>query len=367
MLTNHIKKLIKKLKTLKKPPRETKIVLMPDFFLDNFLTYHGTLNTFIKEVSQVAEQGGGNIPRTEQVILRGGNATNTASALSALGIKPYLILRTSPLGLSLLEHFVGGKVDLTHVKTDGKMALTVALELKHRGRKINVMLGDPGSVADFGFDSLTKSDLTLIREADYICVFNWNLNLRGTELASRVFEYVKKKGKGKTFFDSGDPSPRQREINTLTEKVLMSGNIDVFSINENEAAWYAAYFDKKIAEKRKKIRPTNLATECAKILRNNIKTRIDLHTAEYTATFEKREYIVPTFPVTVRRVTGAGDAWNAADIYGEIAGLNPTQRLLFANAAAALYISSPKGKHATLENVGDYLASRHKAHFSIII
>jgi len=357
-MKNDVEKLIETLQGLGTPPSEIKTVLMPDFFLDHLVTYKGTLDSFKANITRITEQGGGNIPDTKQTIQRGGNAANTASALSTLGISSYIISRTSPLGLSLLHHFLGKNVNLSHVKTDGKMALTTALELEYAQRKVNVMLGDPGSVCDFSFNSLTEDDLQLIKEADYVCVFNWNLNLRGTELASRVFELVKKEGKGKTFFDTGDPSPRQNEIQDLIEKVLRTRSIDVISLNENEALWYASYFDERISERKKSMSPVDLAIECARILHDNLKTRIDLHTAEYTATFSQKERIVQTFAVPIQRVTGAGDAWNAADIYGEIMRLDDTQRLLFANATAAYYISNLEGKHPTRDSVVNFLKAQ---------
>jgi len=306
--------LIKNLKTLKKPSKKIKVVLMPDFFLDNVLTYNRTLSSFISEITRVAEQGGGNISHTNQVIQRGGNAANTASALSALGIKTHLILRTSPLGLKLLRHFLGKNVDLSHVKTDGKMALTVALELKKEEKKVNVMLGYPGSVADFAFNSLTKDDLSLIRKAEYVGIFNWTQNLHCTELVNKIFKLVKRDGCGKTFFDSGDPSQRKNAIKSLIKKVLMSGTVDVFSLNENEAIWYASYFNKNIKNKIGKSGQTDFAIEAARILRNRLKTTVYLHTANYAATIAAKEVVVPTFRVSVRRVTGAGDTWNAAVI-----------------------------------------------------
>ena len=357
-MKNDIEKLIETLQGLGAPPSEIKAVLMPDFFLDHLVTYKGTLDSFKTDVTRIAEQGGGNIPDTKQTIQRGGNSANTASALSTLGISSYIISRTSPLGLFLLQHFLGNNVNLSHVKTDGKMALTTVLELEYDQRKVNVMLGDPGSVCDFSFNSLTEDDLQLIKEADYVCVFNWNLNLHGTELASKVFELVKKEGKGRTFFDTGDPSPRQGEINSLVEKVLRTRTIDVISLNENEALWYASYFDERIKERRKNMRPVDLAIECARILRDNLRTRIDLHTAKYTATFGQKECIVQTFAIPIQRVTGAGDAWNATDIYGEIMRLDDAQRLLFANAAAAYYISNPEGKHPTRTSVINFLKTQ---------
>jgi sugar/nucleoside kinase (ribokinase family) len=43
----------------------------------------------------------------------------------------------------------------------------------------------------------------------------------------------------------------------------------------------------------------------------------------------------------VYRSTGAGDAWNAANIFADVLGFADDERLLFANIVAGQYISSP--------------------------
>lgn len=241
------------------------------------------------------------------------------------------------------------------VKSDGKLAFTVALEALRNGRKVNVMLGDPGSVANFRFEDLTKRDLSLIKVADFVCVFNWNQNRYGTELAQKVFEFVGVKGKGKRFFDAGDPSSRKDEIGELMERVLKRGIVDILSLNENEAAWLASYFNQSIRGRRIE-RPEVLAKECARILYEELKVIIDLHTADYSLSIvDGKEYLAPTFEVEARRITGAGDAWNAADIYAYAAGMPHFHRLYFANAYAARYISNPNGQHPRKEEVVDFL------------
>jgi ribokinase len=50
-------------------------------------------------------------------------------------------------------------------------------------------------------------------------------------------------------------------------------------------------------------------------------------------------------------LTGAGDVWDAADIIGYIAGLDPRERLLFANAAASLYVREPTGEPPAMGKV----------------
>jgi len=44
--------------------------------------------------------------------------------------------------------------------------------------------------------------------------------------------------------------------------------------------------------------------------------------------------------VRTRRLTGAGDVWDAGAIYGRIKGMEEKERLRFANCAAKLYIKS---------------------------
>lgn len=218
---------------------------------------------------------------------------------------------------------------------------------------MNVMMGDVGSVADFGFDSLSARDLLLLKRADVVCVFNWNLNLRGTNLAQHTFELVKREGAGITFFDSGDPSVRPREICQLMERVLKRELVDVFSLNENEALWYASLIDESI---RRTEHSLEAALECARILSEVLKSRIDLHTAEFSASFRGgRETLVPTLQVKPLRSTGAGDAWNAGDIYGECAGFGDEERLLLANAVAGFYMSNELGRHPTREDLTRFL------------
>ena len=55
---------------------------------------------------------------------------------------------------------------------------------------------------------------------------------------------------------------------------------------------------------------------------------------------------------------GAGDAWNAGDIWGLIADIAHQDRLILANAVASLYVSSKDAQHPTKEDVILYLNSK---------
>jgi len=320
-MNNLISQLIKRLETTHFP--EANIAIMPHFCIDNYVQYGKNLESFVNEIQDIAHQGGGNLALAQNLKI-GGKAANCASALSALGLKSFLIAKTDELGYRVLQHLnEGTDIDISHVSKDGALALTTAIELKGA----NIMLSDQGSLADFGPDSLTESDMELLKQADFVCISDWGLNDKGTELAQSVFGYVKDHGRGKTFFDPGDPSPKKEktseEINTMRKSILKEGLVDILSVNENEIERYGGLDE----------------------LRQNC--RVDLHTKGYSASYyaDKETNHIPAFEVEPKRLTGAGDAWNAGDILGEILGLTDELRLLLANATAGFYISSSEDKH----------------------
>ena len=52
-----------------------------------------------------------------------------------------------------------------------------------------------------------------------------------------------------------------------------------------------------------------------------------------------------------KRLTGAGDMWDAGAIYGRLAGMDEVARLKFANKTAKLYLESNDFLPPTLEAV----------------
>ncbi len=320
------------------------VILLPDFFVDHFLTLDEFENTFEK-IKNIYGQGGGNFPGVSQMITPGGNASNTALALARLGISTHLISRTSEFGLHLLEYFLGKYgVDLKHVKTDGELSITTALEFGET--HTNIMIGDVGSVSNFSFDVLNDKDLELISNSDMVCVLCWNLNQNGTDLAKKTFRYAKQHNI-KTFFDTGDPSPRTNEITDLMENVLSDDNLDIFSLNENELRHYSNI------ETNSKDDIVNAAIS----LKKKIPARIDLHTSSFTCTVNNECKVVPTPDISQKyRTTGAGDTWNAGNILGELLGFNDDERLLFAGCVACRYISSPQPIHPDLNQVIKFIS-----------
>ncbi len=338
--------------------KDCKVVVMPDFFLDRLINLNWDAAEFSKLVKEVAERKGGSIDGISQTDVRGGNAINVASALSCLGVKVTPIVCTSEFGLQQIKyHFTNAPIETSHIKIRGKPSVTTALEFKNRGEKTNVMLRDLGALADFGPANLDDNDYALIEAADYVCLFNWAGTLNfGNELAQAVFNRVKRGGKGKTYYDTADPTPKAKLMHSLLDNILTTDKVDILSLNENEAITYARLLDLGLSEKKEHLEFAKLALEAARVLAKNLSARIDLHTRLFSASLKgKHEVMVPTFKVKALRATGAGDAWCAGNILGDHNGLSDECRLMLANAVAACYLSDTDGMHPSKEKLSSFI------------
>ncbi|MCX8153821.1 MAG: carbohydrate kinase family protein [Candidatus Bathyarchaeota archaeon] len=327
-----------------------RVVVMPDYFQDRLIDIPFDVTHFTQLIANVANRKGGSIDGITQTDLRGGNAVNTASALAALGAEVVLIVCTSQIGFQRLKLSLGKcNIDLSHVKIADKASLTTALELSARHGKSNVMLRDLGSLADFGPSNLSENDYRIIENADYVCIFNWaGTRQYGTQLAEAVFDRTKTKGKGKTYYDTADPTPNKEKIPELIQKVLKTAKVDILSLNENEAICYASLFSEEIKRNKQNLGFEALAIKAAGTLAEHLSARVDLHTTALAASIAKKKKImVPALNVQTLRATGAGDAWNAGNIIGDAAGVSDECRLALANAVAAYYLTSPDGEHPT--------------------
>ena len=356
-LKENVEKLLNLLEDFE--PKQFSVVVMPDFFLDRFVSIDLNVADFSKVLAEAVSRKGGAIDGIKQLEFRGGNAANTASALAKLGAKVYAIIITGNIGLTMLRHYLQPLgVDISHVKVHGRTSITTALELKYDDERANVMLRDLGSLEDFGPEDLDDEDFRLLAEADYVCIFNWaGTRKYGTKLAKTVFQHVKKHGRGKTYLDTADPSPNKKAIKELVKEVILSDLVDILSLNENEAVWYGSTLCEKIGEAE------NLEEKArmnARLLAKRSKSRIDLHTTKFASTFlsDKTEVRVPSFKVEVLRATGAGDAWNAGNIFADAHKFSHEIRLTFANAVAAYYISSPNAEHPTIKDIQEFLRMR---------
>jgi sugar/nucleoside kinase (ribokinase family) len=343
---------------LKTDLKSVNIVVMPDFFMDRIITVDYEPQQFSSMVDGIVQRKGGSIDQVPQVDQKGGNAINVASALLALGANVTPIVCTSNLGLEQIRfHLKDYNVNLSHVKTFSRASVTTALEFKTSMGKANVMLRDLGSLADFGPGDLTEDDYKVIEAADYVCLFNWAGTLKhGTRLAEVVFKRAKAGGKCKTFIDTADPLPNEDQIPRLMDNVMETDQLDILSINENEAVTYASRLSPEVSKQQKKVEFNELALLSAQILAKKLKARIDLHTTTFAVTVKPDGAIfVPAFKVKPLRATGAGDAWDAGNLIGDANGLSDENRLTLANAVSACYLSDPDGAHPTKQKLAKFL------------
>lgn len=319
------------------------VVAMPDFFLDYLVSFPGKLEDMTRAIAAVAGRGGGNLVGWKHSVGRGGNSSNLVAQLAKLGVRATPIIETDETGYAVLAKALPG-VDLSHVQTTGALSSTVALEADHSGRRVNVMLSNPGSHASFGPEKLSESDKDLVRQANFVVVLNWGQNQKGTDLAETVFKLARE-GSAVTFFDPGDPTPRLGEIEGLNQRVLTSGLVDVLSVNENELVQLAKSVKDEAAQGE------NPLFEAAAVF-SMLGVRVDLHTPEYSATFiDGQRERVPCLKIQPAKVTGGGDMWNAADIFAQGLGLEHTERLTLANATSAAYLRKTGVEPASLEEI----------------
>ena len=324
-----------------------KVVLLPDFFQDRLISLNTDAPHFEELIENVTKHKGGSIDGIAQTDLNGGNAINTASALAALGATVTPIVCTDDFGLTQIKSKLKQyHIDFSHVKIVDKPSKTTALEFRNENQTINVMLRDVGALSNFGPTNLTESDYSVIEDSDYTCLFNWAGTRRyGTQLAQAVFRRARK-GRGKTYFDTADPTPNIKEVPDLIKKVLKTNQVDILSLNENEAITYAGLLsDNPSASSEDRLLEED-ALECARLIAKTLQSRIDLHTTAFSTTItNQNEVVIPSFQLRPLRATGAGDAWNAGNIIADGNSLSDENRLVFANAVSACYILDPQGKH----------------------
>lgn len=329
------------------------VVTMPDYFLDHSLTCDFDTKSLTKRVLSVASRGGGEISDVHQSLEVGGNAAICTLALGKLGVVVRPIMKTDPLGLSLFRQACAStKIDLTGVKlTEWSPLMTTILELQRKNGVANIMLGDLSRVTPFSFEDLTPADLKAIDDAEFVGVFNWLYNRKGTELAEKVFAYCRTHSQARTFLDTADPRPRVTELPDFVRRVLTKRLVDVLGVNENEALIFAGLYEPKLKRRRDVI-------GASKVIHRNTGAKICVHTADYSASISENEVTrAPAFNVRQLRGTGAGDSWNAGILVAHSLRLTEEEGLLFANAVAARYISSSTRAHSTIANVREFLLS----------
>ncbi len=329
---DNIKNLIGKLEKLEKENKNFSgkkyAVFMPHFCIDLLAKFKGNLSSNLTSSTHF---------ETKNTIKEGGKATNSAFALTSLGIGSAIIAKTNEAGFALLKNIKSKNklknLDISHIKTDGKLASTCAIEMPDK----NIMLSDAGSLKNFGIDLLSTDDFELLKHSELVCLSDWALNEKGTELAEKIFKFAKRNNV-LTFFDPGDPTPKIKNNNAENVKNIVKeikeilNETDFLSVNEEEFKFYELGDFKG-------------------------ETKIIEHTANFSSIIKKGETIakIPAFDVDVKQLTGAGDTFNSGFIFGEIGNFEEKEKLILGNAAAAYYISNPKARHANIKALIKFL------------
>jgi sugar/nucleoside kinase (ribokinase family) len=245
----------------------------------------------------------------------------------------------------LLSYYLEANgVNIDHVKTDGCLALVTCLEVG--SEKCNVMVNDLDSFGSFGYSDLDGSDLALLESADLVGIFDWSLNRAGTDLAEKVCSRLSHKGIP-VFLDTSDPAPRSEEIAELFERVFENNGLTYLNLNENELCQFAGIPNAPYSIPR--------YLELTHSLADRIEPLLNVHTTKFSIDISRGDVVIPTFRIVPRRSTGSGDAWNGGNIVGLLLGLDPGERLMLANAVAALYGESNPATRPTLPDVAAFL------------
>jgi ribokinase len=324
------------------------IVVMPDFFVDRIIRL-GSKEKLFEALAEKAARGGGSVRGVPTVDVKGGNAVNVAYCLAKLGIKVSLFTVADEIGAAMIRQAFSQFGDKATLRiASGRSGLTTAFEFPHGDTRVNVMVSDIGDNESFGPERL-EADRAILKNADGVMITNWASNKKGTELAEFAF---RNSPSAFHFIDPADIETRKQDFRDSLEK--LSSMTDCLSINENEcnsladALWMARPLGASYGADEIKA--------ATKAIAEKVGISTDLHTKAGAAWSNGKESaFVHAIKVDTRTLTGAGDSWDAADIIGYLAGLDPQERLLFANCCASLYVRDPQGEPPAMNKVFELL------------
>jgi sugar/nucleoside kinase (ribokinase family) len=93
-----------------------------------------------------------------------------------------------------------------------------------------------------------------------------------------------------------------------------------------------------------------------KTLSSEFGLKIDLHARIGAAWSDGKDVLfVNSFYTVPKKLTGSGDCWDSADLVGYLAGLDATERLLFSNAYASLYIRNRDFEPPTINEAVEFV------------
>lgn len=264
-------------------------------------------------------------------VFHGGVGGNVASALSKLGLKVALIgaVGGDSFGSEALRELERVGVDVKHVKVlrhlpTGLMAIAVDKE----GER--TMMGSRGANAFF---QVEEGDLRLMEESSHLHVSGyWFLNRDRGQGLLMLLEHARRVGVSTSMDLEG-----AARVHGAVDK--LSGLLDYVMAGEREARGCFGV-DGNLAEKMVRKLAARIAV-------------VKLGARGCSIAHLSGARLVPGFKVKAVDSTGAGDAFNAALIYGLLRGLSPEDAARMANAAGAYKCAGLGPRHHP--TVGDLL------------
>jgi ribokinase len=333
------------------------IVVLPDFFLDRIIKINSKDELF-KMIDSKTTFGGGSIRGVSTFDIKGGNAVNVAYCLAKMGLSVTLFTVADNIGTSIL-HTIFSKFgkSINLLVKNGKHGSTTSFEF-HDSKETyaNVMMSDIGDNKNFGPEMFSPpTDLEIINSAKGVVLTNWGSNLKGTELAHYLFN---NSPKAFHFLDPADIETRKEEFRDTLKN--LSSLIDVLSINENECTSLlkACNLDSRVSLDLNDIENVK---KVVKTLSSEFGLKIDLHTRIGAAWSDGEDVLfVNSFYTVPKKLTGSGDCWDAADLVGYFGGLDATERLLFSNAYASLYVGSTEFEPPSIAEALDLVRDNYE-------
>jgi ribokinase len=326
------------------------IVVMPDFFVDRIIRLESKEKLF-DALAEKAKRGGGSVRGVPTTDVKGGNAVNVAYCLAKLGIKVALFTVADETGATMIRQAFSQFGDRATLRiANGRSGLTTAFEFLHEDTRVNVMVSDIGDNENFGPEMIgSEADRAILKNADGVMITNWASNKKGTELAEFAF---RNSPSAFHFIDPADVETRKQDFRDSLGKLATM--TDCLSINENECNSLADALG--IAHPLGSSYGAEEIKAAARMIAERVGISTDLHTKAGAAWSNGKESaFVHAIKVDARTLTGAGDSWDAADIIGYLAGLDPQERLLFANCCASLYVRDPQGEPPAMNKVFELL------------
>jgi ribokinase len=333
-------------------PKAGRVTVLPDYFVDRFVRFDSFDSLVDRIRTKSTEGGGGSVRGVRQSEIKGGNAVNVAYSLGKFGTDVQLVTIAESLAADTLTATFDRFQNVALEVIKGKPGYTVALEFEDSNRAVNVMVSDPGDLADFDGTAITDKTWKKIATSKIVAVLNWGSMKHGTGLCSKVFSFARERG-AYTFLDPADVSELAGELPSLKANVFDRGLVDYLSLNENETRIICSkLFNHKLPQDYE----VDELKRAVILIAQQLNCTVDIHTRIVSLSCRGSDCaIVACHKVKQKTVTGAGDVWDAADIVGRLLGWEPRLRLAFANASAGLYVSREDGEPPAVDSVLDFM------------